>query len=113
MVCDRLNLRSIAQIVFFIGYMVGSVFFGMLADKYGRRPVMSVSFILMSVAGFYCAFGPQPTFGFTISYINFTIARFLLACATRGISVSGFVLGSEIGEIRSVDPTNKVLYSFD
>lgn len=98
MVCDQLPLRSIAQAIFFAGYMVGSVFFGMLADKYGRRPVMSVSFILMSVAGFYSAFGPQPSFGFTFSYVNFVIARFLLACATRGISVSGFVLGSEIGQ---------------
>jgi len=34
MVCDRVNYRSTAQIVFFIGYMVGSILFGMLADKY-------------------------------------------------------------------------------
>jgi hypothetical protein len=60
---------------------------------------MSVSFILMSVSGFICAFGPQPKYGFWPSYIIFTIARFLVACATRGISVSGFVLGSEIGKI--------------
>lgn len=58
---------------------------------------MSVSFILMSIAGFLCAFGPQPALGFWPSYIIFVFARFLLACSTRGISVSGFVLGSEIG----------------
>ncbi len=67
--------------------------------RYGRRPIMSVSFILMSISGFLCAFGPQPTFGFWPSYIIFILARFLLACSTRGISVSGFVLGSEIGKI--------------
>ena len=60
---------------------------------------MSVSFILMSVSGFLCAFGPQPKFGFGLSYILFVAGRFLLACATRGVSVSGFVLGSEIGKI--------------
>ena len=59
---------------------------------------MSVSFILMAVSGFLCAYGPQPSFGFWGAYIIFVIARFLLACSTRGISVSGFVLGSEIGE---------------
>ena len=33
MVCDRVDYRSTIQIIFFIGYMVGSVFFGMLADR--------------------------------------------------------------------------------
>ncbi len=59
---------------------------------------MSFSFILMSFSGFLCAFGPQASFGFWPSYIIFIIARFLLACSTRGISVSGFVLGSELGK---------------
>lgn len=59
---------------------------------------MSVSFILMTVSGFLCAYGTQPTYGVRSSYIIFVIARFLLACSTRGISVSGFVLGSEIGK---------------
>ncbi|CAF3703981.1 unnamed protein product [Rotaria socialis] len=95
-VCDRLYYRMAAQTIFFFGYMVGSMFFGILADKYGRRPIMSVSFILMSFSGFLCAFGPQDIFGFWPSYIIFVLARFLLACSTRGISVSGFVLGSEI-----------------
>ncbi|CAF2089270.1 unnamed protein product [Rotaria magnacalcarata] len=95
-VCDRILYRTAAQMTFFFGYMVGSIFFGILADKYGRRPIMSVSFILMSFSGFLCAFGPQDIFGFWPSYIIFVLARFLLACSTRGISVSGFVLGSEI-----------------
>lgn len=59
---------------------------------------MGVSFILMTVSVFLCAFGPQTRYGFWNSYTIFVIARFLIACATRGMSVSGFVLGSEIGE---------------
>ncbi len=58
---------------------------------------MSASFILMTLAGFLCTFGPQSSFGVWPSYIIFVIARFLLACSTRGISESGFVLGSEMG----------------
>ncbi|CAF0770190.1 unnamed protein product [Adineta ricciae] len=104
MVCDRVEYRSIVQSVFFAGYMVGSIFFGVLADKYGRRPVMSVSFILISIAGFLCAYGPRQSQGFLTSYTIFVIARFLLACATRGVSVSGFVLGSEI-----VGPSKRLL----
>jgi MFS family permease len=73
--------------------------FSFVLNRFGRRPIMSVSFVLMSISGFLCAFGPQERSGVWSSYIIFTIARFLLACSTRGISVSGFVLGSEIGKI--------------
>jgi hypothetical protein len=69
---------------------------------------MSFSFILMAVSGFLCAFGPQPRYGFWPSYIIFIIARFLLACSTRGISVSGFVLGSEIGKHFISIPNNLI-----
>ncbi|CAF0928905.1 unnamed protein product [Rotaria sordida] len=96
MVCNRVSYRSWVQMIFFVGYMVGSILFGILADKYGRRPIMSVSFILMSFSGLLCTFAPQQSFGFWPSYIIFVLARFLLACSTRGISVSGFVLASEI-----------------
>ena len=33
MVCDRTVFRSAVQNIFFIGYMVGSIFFGIVADK--------------------------------------------------------------------------------
>jgi hypothetical protein len=50
----------------------------------------------MVCTGFICAFFPQKqTFGFWPSYIVYTISRFILACATRGISVTGFVLSKE------------------
>lgn len=59
---------------------------------------MSVSFLLMTFAGLLCTFGPQHQFGFWPSYLIFVFARFLLAFSTRGISESGFVLGSEMGK---------------
>jgi OCT family organic cation transporter-like MFS transporter 4/5 len=33
MVCNRVSLKSFVQIVFFFGYMVGSLIFGVLSDK--------------------------------------------------------------------------------
>ena len=33
MVCDRVSQKSFVQIVFFFGYMVGSLIFGILSDK--------------------------------------------------------------------------------
>lgn len=71
---------------------------------------MSVSFILMSISGFLCTFGPQASFGVWPSYVIFVFARFLLACSTRGISVSGFVLGSEIGRIEISKNQNRSIH---
>ncbi|CAF0726177.1 unnamed protein product [Adineta steineri] len=97
MVCDRLSLKSTVQVVFFGGYMVGSLLFGILADKYGRRPIMGASFLLMFIAGIICALAPEELIGKGTSYPVFALGRFLLACATRGIAVTGFVMGSELG----------------
>ncbi|CAF1090665.1 unnamed protein product [Adineta steineri] len=105
MVCDRTVFRSAVQNIFFFGYMVGSIFFGIMADKYGRRPIMSICIILMACTGFICAFFPQKDkFGFWPSYLVYTISRFILACSTRGIAVTGFVLATEL-----VGPKNKFL----
>ncbi|CAF1154152.1 unnamed protein product [Adineta steineri] len=105
MVCDRTVFRSAVQNIFFFGYMVGSIFFGIMADKYGRRPIMSICIILMACTGFICAFFPQKDkFGFWPSYLVYTFSRFILACSTRGIAVTGFVLATEL-----VGPKNKFL----
>lgn len=115
MVCDRVIYRSWIQMLFFFGYMCGSIFFGILADRfvsfslcrrekrdvvfrYGRRPVMGVSFFLMSLSSLICALTPGKSWSFAYSYSIFILGRFCLACSTRGVSVSAFVLSSEIGE---------------
>jgi len=65
--------------------------------RYGRRPIISVCLLLTTCSGFFCAFFPQKTrFGFWPSYIGYTVGRFILACATRGIGITGFVLGEYI-----------------
>jgi hypothetical protein len=47
----------------------------------------------MFLAGIICALSPQDLIGSGTSYPFFAIGRFLLACATRGIAVTGFVIG--------------------
>ncbi|CAF4076424.1 unnamed protein product, partial [Rotaria sordida] len=105
MICDRTVFRSAVQNVFFIGYMIGSIVFGIMADKYGRRRILSVCLLLTSCSGFICAFLPQKSkFGFWPSYVGYTLGRFILACTTRGIAIIGFVLATEL-----VGPKNKFL----
>jgi SHS family lactate transporter-like MFS transporter len=38
---------------------VGAVFFGMLADRYGRRPVLMINIVCFSVIELACAFAPS------------------------------------------------------
>ena len=54
---------------------------------------MGFSFVLIAVSSFICAFAPQEQLGFDISYALFVFGRFLLACATRGVTLTGFVIG--------------------
>jgi hypothetical protein len=57
---------------------------------------MLSSFFLIIIGGFGAAFGPQQSIGSLASYILYTIFRFMIAVGTRGINVTGFVLGSHI-----------------
>lgn len=65
----------------------------------------------MACTGFICAVFPQKEiFGFWPSYSVYTISRFILACSTRGIAVTGFVLGNSSFKILQ-NKTFVVFYS--
>ncbi len=55
---------------------------------------MGISFFIICLASFLCAFAPQKELGFEISYALFVFGRFLIACGTRGIALTGFVIGT-------------------
>lgn len=95
MVCDRSFYSSYVQMIYFSGYVFGSVLLGFLADIFGRRPIMLSSFILFIFAGLGSALGPQESFGFEISFIIYAFSRFVIACANRGINDTGYILALE------------------
>ncbi len=43
MVCNRVSFRSFAQTIFFSGYMIGSLIFGVLSDKYVYIIVLKIN----------------------------------------------------------------------
>lgn len=51
---------------------------------------------MMILGGIGVAFGPQESIGTLPSYIIYIVSRFIIACGTRGINVTGFVLGKLI-----------------
>ncbi|XP_073461049.1 solute carrier family 22 member 6-B-like [Aquarana catesbeiana] len=81
LVCSHRRMRQLAQSIYMSGVLVGSIVFGGLSDKFGRRPLNIWSNLQMFVSGICAAFAPN--------YITYCVFRFL-----TGASLSGIVLNS-------------------
>ncbi|NXJ64981.1 S22AD protein, partial [Rostratula benghalensis] len=92
LVCDRKELHDISQSVYMVGLFLGSMIFGPLSDRIGRRPVILISIFLQGLFGVGIAFVPhfyvymafRCVVGASVSGITMTI----LALATEWIGVS-------------------------
>ena len=54
---------------------------------------MLVSFLMFIIGGFGIAFGAQKSMGVAGGFAFYAICRFIVAVATRGINVTGYILG--------------------
>jgi len=88
LVCDQVYLDSLATALYMAGVLIGSIFFGYLCDKFGRKLVMIGS----SVLAVTCLFGS----GFTHTYAWFVTMRVVLAAFGYGMFLSSFVYLIEI-----------------
>jgi DHA1 family bicyclomycin/chloramphenicol resistance-like MFS transporter len=77
------NARQWIITAYFIGLGTGSLFYGSLSDRYGRRPVLITSLILMLCATLFCAVAPS----FPIMLAGRAAAGFF-AAAPRVIAIS-------------------------
>ncbi|GAA3697492.1 aromatic acid/H+ symport family MFS transporter [Arthrobacter ginkgonis] len=59
------------------GMMVGAILFGILADRFGRKRILTASVILFSLASALCGFAPGP--------LEFSVLRFLGGLGIGGI----------------------------
>ncbi|KAJ8248566.1 hypothetical protein GJAV_G00243360 [Gymnothorax javanicus] len=87
LVCDKKSLNKATATIFFIGVMLGAVVFGSLCDRYGRRTMLMVSYILGMTFGLASAF--------STSYLMFAIMRFFTGLGLAGMSIISPVLSME------------------
>lgn len=59
------------------GMMLGAIFFGILADKFGRKNILILCVILFSIFTFLCAFAPGP--------LTFSTFRFIAGVGIGGV----------------------------
>uniref|UniRef100_A0A8C6S7Z0 Solute carrier family 22 member 6, like n=1 Tax=Neogobius melanostomus TaxID=47308 RepID=A0A8C6S7Z0_9GOBI len=84
MVCGLRSLKQMSQTVYMGGVLVGAFLFGSLSDRYGRRLLLIISYLLMGVCGTCAAFAPN--------FSLFCLFRFGCGMALSGQGLNTFSL---------------------
>lgn len=63
---------------------------------------MLTTLVMIIVGSFGTALGPRLPISVSASYVIYAISRFLIACGTRGINVTGFVLGKYLIDLDQI-----------
>ncbi|XP_037543935.1 solute carrier family 22 member 6-like [Nematolebias whitei] len=87
LVCDLRSFKQMGQTIYMGGVLVGALVFGSLSDRYGRRILLIVSYLLVAVSGTCAAFSP--------SFSLFCLFRFGCGMALSGIGLNTLSLTVE------------------
>ncbi|XP_020633127.3 solute carrier family 22 member 6-A [Pogona vitticeps] len=87
LVCDARSLRQMAQSIYMAGVLIGSIVFGGLSDRFGRKALIIWSYLQMGVAGACTAFAPN--------FTAYCVFRFLCGAAMSGIALNSVSLCME------------------
>lgn len=74
--------------MFMVGVMLGSMIFGGLSDKYGRRPIFFLSLVIQLVGGILVAVAPE--------FISYVIFRLIVGSTTSGVFLVAYVIGKSL-----------------
>jgi DHA1 family tetracycline resistance protein-like MFS transporter len=82
--------------VFAVGIIIGNILFGMLSDKFGRKPLLAIPMLLLAIV-YYIT-------GFVESYEGFLVLRFLSGFLSGNFSVA-FAAAADLSS-----PANRLKY---
>ncbi|XP_019865363.1 organic cation transporter protein isoform X2 [Aethina tumida] len=86
--CKRAYLIASGNSLFMFGVMVGSIVFGELSDRYGRKLIFFISLIIQLVFGTLGAIAPE--------FWSFSISRFVVGATTSGVFLVAYVIALEM-----------------
>ncbi|XP_063180405.1 solute carrier family 22 member 13-like isoform X1 [Chroicocephalus ridibundus] len=87
LVCDRKELNDISQSIYMSGLFLGSLIFGPLSDRIGRRPVILISIFLQGLFGVGIAFVPH--------FYVYMAFRCVVGASVSGITMTILSLATE------------------
>lgn len=88
MVCSKSYMRATSDALFMVGVLLGSIIFGHLSDKIGRKPVFFASLVLQLIFGITAGIAPE--------YITYTISRIIVGATTSGVFLVAYVIAMEM-----------------
>uniref|UniRef100_A0A914QUF7 Major facilitator superfamily (MFS) profile domain-containing protein n=1 Tax=Panagrolaimus davidi TaxID=227884 RepID=A0A914QUF7_9BILA len=87
-VCDKAVLRAVIQSMYYVGQMIGSIMFGFLGDRIGRKKVFFIALVVQFVSGLGMALSPH--------WSIYALSRLGVGIAHPGIFVIAVVIGVEL-----------------
>lgn len=87
LVCDRAWMMQLMNSITFVGWGIGAVILGYIADNYGRKKIIYPAHAIVLTCGFL--------FAFVKSLPLFVLLRFVIGFFIQAVTVQSFVLVSE------------------
>uniref|UniRef100_A0AC34RJ45 Major facilitator superfamily (MFS) profile domain-containing protein n=1 Tax=Panagrolaimus sp. JU765 TaxID=591449 RepID=A0AC34RJ45_9BILA len=87
-VCEFSVIRAVIQSTYYAGQMFGSLVFGFLGDRIGRKKVFFLAIVIQFFSGITMSLAPH--------WILYGIGRFFVGFAHPGIFVIAVVIGMEL-----------------